>query len=268
MKIALTIAGSDSGGGAGIQADLKTFHAHGVFGTSVITAITAQNTVAVTQSFDLPIYMIQAQLDAVLDDFDISSVKTGMLSSTQIIHAVAEVLHARKLKTLVVDPVVISKSGYRLLREDAIDSLKRKLLPLALVITPNIHEAELLAGMKIESEEGTREAARRIRDYGCRNILIKGGHASFNRATDVLFDGETYHTFTSEFVETESVHGTGCTFSAAIAARLALGETLLQAVTHAKKYITEAIRRSPRLGHGHGPTHHFYFLQPDDFTKV
>jgi hydroxymethylpyrimidine/phosphomethylpyrimidine kinase len=265
MKQAMTIAGSDSGGGAGIQADLKTFHAHGVFGTSVITAITAQNTYTVSQALDLPIDVIQAQLDAILDDFEISAAKTGMLSSAQIIHAVAESLKDRRFKALVVDPVMISKSGFKLLRKDAINSLRKELLPSALVVTPNIHEAELLAGFPIDSKDKMVDAAKKIYDFGCKNVVVKGGHAAFNRATDIFYDGETVHTFESMYVVTKNVHGTGCTFSAAITARLALGEPVLDAVGHAKKYITEAIRQSPDVGHGHGPTNHFYFLGPNDF---
>ncbi|NIM20181.1 MAG: bifunctional hydroxymethylpyrimidine kinase/phosphomethylpyrimidine kinase [Candidatus Latescibacteria bacterium] len=267
MKQALTIAGSDSGGGAGIQADLKTFHAHGVFGTSVITAVTAQNTVAVSQAFDLPTDLIKAQLDAVLSDFDISAAKTGMLSSAEIIRAVADSLRDWKFKSLVIDPVMISKSGYKLLRNDAIESLQKELIPMALVVTPNIHEAEILTRMEIDSPERMHDAARKIHDLGCKNVIVKGGHAGFNRATDILFDGENIHTFESWFVETKSVHGTGCTFSAAITARLALGESVLKAVRHAKKYITETIENAPSIGSGHGPTHHFYFLTPDDFMK-
>ncbi len=267
MKQALTIAGSDSGGGAGIQADLKTFHAHGVFGISAVTAITAQNTVQVSHSSDLPVDLIQAQLDAVFDDFEISAAKTGMLSSADIIGTVSEMLVARDFKTLVVDPVMISKSGYKLLHDAAIDSMRKNLLPLALVVTPNRHEAELLSGIEVDSPEKMRDAARKIRDYGCQNVIVKGGHASFNFATDILFDGENFHTFEAGFAKAKSVHGTGCTFSAAITARLALGETLLEAVGHAKTYITEAIRLSPGIGHGHGPAHHFYFLESDDFLK-
>jgi hydroxymethylpyrimidine/phosphomethylpyrimidine kinase len=265
MKQAMTIAGSDSGGGAGIQADLKTFHAHGVFGTSVLTAVTAQNTFTVSQAMDLPTDMIQGQLDAVMDDFDISAAKTGMLSSSDIIHAVAESLKDRRFKTLIVDPVMISKSGFKLLRSEAVSTLREELLPIALVVTPNIHEAELLAGFTIDSKEKMIDAAKKIFDFGCKYVVVKGGHAAFNRATDILYDGETVHTFESMYVVTKNVHGTGCTFSAAITARVALGEPVLEAVGHAKDYITETIRLSPDVGHGHGPTHHFYFLGPDDF---
>lgn len=267
MKQALTIAGSDSGGGAGIQADLKTFHAHGVFGASVITAVTAQNTVAVTHAFDLPLDLIGAQLDAVFDDLDIAAVKTGMLSSERIVDIVAGSLESHGVDRLVVDPVMISKSGYKLLESEAIESLKRRLLPLALVVTPNIHEAGLLSGIEIDSTDAMKRAAKTIRDHGPRNVLVKGGHASLDKATDILFDGKTYHTFASTFIDTKNTHGTGCTYSAAIAARLALGEPLLTAVENAKRYITQAIGNAPPIGHGHGPTNHFYFLTPDDFAK-
>lgn len=267
IQQALTIAGSDSGGGAGIQADLKTFHAHGVFGASVVTAVTAQNTVAVKRAFDLPLDLIEAQLDAVFEDLDIRAAKTGMLSSSGIVETVAAALRRREFGALVVDPVMISKSGYRLLKDDAIDGLKTHLLPLALVVTPNVYEAELLSGIRIDSSETMREAARRIHESGPRNVLVKGGHAAFDRATDILFDGREFRTFTSVFVQTKNTHGTGCTYSAAITARLALGEPVLTAVEHAKIYISRAIAHALPIGRGHGPTDHFYFLKPDDFLE-
>jgi len=235
MKQALTIAGSDSGGGAGIQADLKTFHAHGVFGMSVVTAVTAQNTQKVTGAFDLP--------------------------------ADAEALHARSFESLVVDPVMISKSGYKLLEDDAIDSLKSKLLPLAFVVTPNMHEAALLAGTTIESMDGAKAAAKKISDYGCRTVIVKGGHSEFSPGTDLMYDGKDFHEFTGKFIEGAGAHGTGCTFSAAITARLALGEPLVEAVRNAKRYITSAIEHSPDVGKGHHPTNHFYFVTSDDYKK-
>jgi len=267
IKQALTIAGSDSGGGAGIQADLKTFHAHGVFGASVLTAITAQNTVAVIRAFDLPLDLIEAQIDAVFGDLDIAAAKTGMLSSAGVVETVAGAIRKRSFTRLVVDPVMISKSGYKLLADDAIVSLHRELLPLALVVTPNIHEAQLLSGIRIDSTEKMKDAARCIHQSGPRNVLIKGGHASFDEATDILFDGREFHTFASAFIQTKNTHGTGCTYSAAITARLALGEPLLTAVQHAKTYITKAIAHGLAIGRGHGPTHHFYFLGSDDFLE-
>jgi hydroxymethylpyrimidine/phosphomethylpyrimidine kinase len=264
MKQALTIAGSDSGGGAGIQADLKTMHAHGVFGTSVITAVTAQNTVEVTEAYELPTSLIKAQMNAVLDDFDIAAAKTGMLSSSDIVKTVSDTLRKREVSKLVVDPVMISKSGYKLLKDDAIRTLTRELLSIALVVTPNLHEAQLLAAMPIGSIEQMKRAARRICEHGCQSVLIKGGHAEFKKATDLLFDGEEFHEFEAEFVDTKNLHGTGCTYSAAITARLALGEPLVDAVGHAKTYISRAIEASLDIGRGHGPTHHFYFLKQDD----
>lgn len=267
IRQALTIAGSDSGGGAGIQADLKTFHAHGVFGASVVTAITAQNTVAVTKAYDLPLDIIEAQLDAVFDDFDIAAAKTGMLSSAGIVEIVVGALRRRGFDKLVVDPVMISKSGYKLLKDDAIESVKKRLLPLALVVTPNLHEAELLSGLKIDSADKMREAALTIHGFGPRNVLVKGGHAGFDEATDLLFDGNRFHSFQSDFIHTKNTHGTGCTFSAAITARLALGEPLVTAVHKAKTYITRAIRHSLAIGKGHGPTNHFYFIGSEDFLE-
>jgi hydroxymethylpyrimidine/phosphomethylpyrimidine kinase len=234
-----------------------------VFATSVVTAVTAQNTVEVVDSFELPISVIEAQLNAVLDDFDISAAKTGMLASSDIVRTIASILRSRALETLVVDPVMVSQSGCKLLKDDAIDALRNDLIPLALVVTPNIHEAELLAGMSIESDDDVRKAARQIHELGCRSVLIKGGHADFNRATDVLLDGRRFSRFEGTFVDTKNLHGTGCTFSAAITARLSLGEPLIEAVSHAKTYISKAIESSLDIGRGHGPTNHFYFIGPD-----
>ncbi|HEX5132550.1 MAG TPA: bifunctional hydroxymethylpyrimidine kinase/phosphomethylpyrimidine kinase [Candidatus Krumholzibacteria bacterium] len=266
MKQALTIAGSDSSGGAGIQADLKTFHAHGVFGASVLTAVTAQSTRAVGEVLTLPPALIVAQLDAVLDDLDIAAAKTGMLSSADVIDAVAGALSARRFSTLVVDPVMISKSGYRLLQDDAVGALRNRLLPLALVATPNLHEAGLLAGMQIASLVDMRRAAEHIAGLGPRAVVVKGGHASFALATDVLFmDGTVEELRPDSVVEERSIHGTGCAFSAAIAAELALGESVPSAVRRAKRYITRAIRQAPAVGSGHPPAHHFYFLEPGDW---
>ncbi len=266
MKQALTIAGSDSGGGAGIQADLKTFHAHGVFGASVLTAVTAQNTREVREVFELPADLIRTQMKAVFDDLDIAAAKTGMLSSAAIITAVADELRAARPPALVVDPVMISKSGFRLLADDAVAALRETLLPLALVVTPNLHEATLLAGMTIESVDDMKRAAERIAALGPRAVVVKGGHASFALATDVLLaDGSAEELRAEGPVRERSVHGTGCTFSAAIAARLALGDPLRPAVQRAKRYITHAIRRAPDVGRGHPPGNHFYFLNPNDW---
>jgi len=266
MKQALSIAGSDSGGGAGIQADLKTFHAHGVFGASVITAITAQNTSEVRAAWDLPVEWIRAQLEAVLDDSEIGAAKTGMLSSAAIIETVADVLDARGVKNLVVDPVMISKSGYRLLRDDAVDALATRLVPMARVVTPNLHEASLLTAAKIESIDDMKRAAERIAALGARAVVVKGGHAPFALAVDVLLaDGELHELRPDRPARERSVHGTGCTFSAAITARLALGEPLLTAIEKAKRYITRVIAAAPDVGHGHPPGGHFYFVGPEDW---
>jgi hydroxymethylpyrimidine/phosphomethylpyrimidine kinase len=264
---ALTIAGSDSGGGAGIQADIKTMSALGVYAASAITAITAQNTVGVREAMELPPALVRAQIEAVLDDLDIAAAKTGMLSSAAIVEVVAGALAARRFAALVVDPVMVSKSGHRLLREDAVESLRRALLPLALVATPNLHEAALLVGGEIRSLADMRDAARAIAEMGPRAVVVKGGHSAFALAVDVLFEGgEALELRPEGPVARVSVHGTGCTFSAAIAARLARGDTVREAVAAAKRYVTEAIRNAPRVGRGHPPGHHFYFLDEREET--
>lgn len=261
IPVALTIAGSDSGGGAGIQADIKAMQANGVFATSVLTAITAQNTKAVTAAFDLPLSIIEAQLDAVCDDFQIGAAKTGMLSSTAIIETVAGKIEAHGIGPLVVDPVMISKSGFPLLKPDAVAVLRERLLPLAQLVTPNIHEANLLTGMTITTVDEAAEAARRIHAMGPGAVLVKGGHLEGqDEAVDVLWDGVELLTFSAPFIDTPHTHGTGCTYSAAITAHLARGAVLKVAVGRAKAYVTEAIRHGLALGAGHGPTHHFYFL--------
>ncbi len=260
IPVGLTIAGSDSGGGAGIQADIKTMQAHGVFATSVLTAITAQNTVAVTAALDLPTDLIAAQFDAVCEDIAIDAAKTGMLSSAAIIEVVAEKIKEWNIHPLVVDPVMISKSGYPLLKPEAMDALKQKILPLATVLTPNAHEAAHLAGMEVRTLEDAREAARRIYDLGPGAVLVKGGHIKGEQAIDVLYDGETFHVFAAPYIDTPHTHGTGCTYSSAIVANLARGFDLLEAIGRAKRYVTEAIQHGLPVGKGHGPTHHFYFL--------
>ncbi|MDH4036887.1 MAG: bifunctional hydroxymethylpyrimidine kinase/phosphomethylpyrimidine kinase [Candidatus Krumholzibacteria bacterium] len=268
MKQALTIAGSDSGGGAGIQADLKTFHAHGVFGASVVTAITAQNTREVREVQELPPAIICAQLAAVLDDLDIAAAKTGMLSSATIIETVAGELSRRGFQDLVVDPVMIAKSGYRLLAEDAVAALRGTLLPLARVVTPNLHEARLLSGLDIASLDDMKRAAEKIAAMGPRAVVVKGGHATFALAVDVLWTERGMVELKPEGpVRERSIHGTGCTFSAAITARLALGEALPTAVANAKRYITRTIRHAPAIGHGHPPAAHFYFLGSGDWDS-
>jgi hydroxymethylpyrimidine/phosphomethylpyrimidine kinase len=258
MPKALTIAGSDSGGGAGIQADLKTFAAHGVYGTSVLTAITAQNTVAVTAVHEISTDVIAAQLDAVLTDIGTDAAKTGMLSSAAIIATVADGIRRHSIANLVVDPVMVAKSGDHLLRREAVGALRELLLPLALVVTPNIPEAEVLAEMTIATDADRREAARRIAAFGPRYVIVKGGHAPGD-PVDYLYDGSTITPIASgPRIDTPNTHGTGCTFSAAIAAGLAAGHDVPRAVLAAKTYITAALRHSYRVGAGHSPVHHFH----------
>ncbi len=256
----LTIAGSDSGGGAGIQADIKSMSANGVFAMSVITAITAQNTEEVTDVFELPTGIIASQIDAVFDDFEVAGVKTGMLSSTAVVEVVAKMLKPQNVTNLVVDPVMISKSGHPLIKPDAVEAMKQQLFPLALLVTPNVHEAQQLSGIEIKSLADARRAAKVIHGFGCKHVLIKGGHLLAERATDLLYDGRFFNIFKGEFIETPHTHGTGCTYASAITAHLARGKSLADAVQTAKTYLTEAIRHSLAIGHGNGPTNHFYFL--------
>ena len=259
VPTAMTIAGSDSGGGAGIQADLKPFAALGVYGTSVLTAITAQNTMSVTAVHEIPNEMISAQISAVLTDIGADAVKTGMLASSSIIRCVTSELQRRPVPWLVVDPVMVAKSGDPLLWGDAIEALRTLLVPLASVITPNIPEAEALTGMKIDSDFQTREAARKLISMGAKSVVVKGGHRE-GPATDLFFDGSSFQEFTSPRIETVNTHGTGCTFASAIAAGLARRMSLLDAVALAKDYVTEAIRTSFPVGQGHGPLNHFHKL--------
>ena len=260
MKQILTIAGSDSGGGAGIQADLKSIHANGGFGLSVITSVTAQNTRQVTHAFDLPTDIIDALIDAIFSDFDVAALKTGMLSSAEIVNAVAKKLREYSPSNIVIDPVMVSKSKYPLLKPDAIECLQAELLPLATVVMPNIHEAELLAECEIRTLDDAKTAAKVIQGYGCQSVLVKGGHLSGEQSIDVLYADGTFTLFEAERIETKNTHGTGCTYSAAIATYLGLGKALVVAVQSAKDYITNAIRYSLDIGGGHGPTNHFYFL--------
>ena len=253
---ALTIAGSDSGGGAGIQADLKTFSAFRVFGTSVLTAITAQNSVGVHGVHELPAPFVRAQLDAVLSDLGADAVKIGMLASAPIIEAVADGLAAHPHGPVVLDPVMIAKSGDPLLRADARRALGERLLPLALVVTPNLHEAGALADMTVTSEEDMEEAARRILALGPRTVLVKGGHLK-DSATDILWDGVRFTRFAAPRLDSTATHGTGCTLSSAIAAGLALGRDLTDAIREAKAYVTAAIRGGFQLGQGVGALRHF-----------
>lgn len=260
MKVALTIAGSDSSGGAGIQADLKTFQAHGVFGMSVITAVTAQNTQKVYAVQEIRPDLIQEQIRCLFDDTTIHAVKIGMVSSVDLIWAIAEALSDVNPPDIVLDPVMISKSGYSLLQPDAQKALVSKLFPLAEVVTPNVHEAEALIGNRIDSIDAMKVAARQMLDLGAKKVVVKGGHLGDKSATDILYDGVEYQALQDEWIETKNTHGTGCTFSSAIAANLALGKEFFEAVRQAKSYITGAIRHSLAIGKGYGPTHHFYDL--------
>lgn len=254
---ALTIAGSDSGGGAGIQADLKTFSALGVYGMSVITALTAQNTLGVQGIYLVPPTFVAQQLDSVLSDLGTDAAKTGMLATAEIIEVVAAKVREYQVDKLVVDPVMVAKSGDPLLAREARETLVRQLLPLALVVTPNVPEAEVITGLKIQDLDGLREGARRITALGARWVVMKGGHLE-GSATDIVFDGHDFYELTAERVPTKNTHGTGCTFSAAIAAALAAGKSPLEAIAQAKEYITGAIQHSLALGHGYGPTNHLY----------
>lgn len=238
----LSIAGSDSGGGAGIQADIKTIHACGGFAATAITAVTAQNTREVRESFDLGESIIRSQIRAVLDDFKIDAVKTGMLSSAAIVGWVAEELRNRKVHHLVVDPVMVSTSGHELLAEEAVEELKERLLPLAEVATPNLHEAGILSGLTVRTRPDMEQAAKEILKLGCRAVVVKGGHLDEPEAADLLFDGRSIRWFSSPRVESGRTHGTGCTFSAALATHLALGLSLPDAVEKSKAYTTAAIR--------------------------
>ena len=262
MEVALTIAGSDSGGGAGIQADIKSMQANGVFATSVITAITAQNTQAVTRAFDVPLDVIAAQIDAVFDDFDIRATKTGMLSSAGIINLVAEKIGEWEIYPLVVDPVMISTSGFSLLQEDAAHNLKTLLIPKATLVTPNAHEAAHLTGLEIKTVKDAEKAAMQIFEMGPAAVLVKGGHLEGeSAAVDVFYDGGSLAYYRAPFIDTPHTHGTGCTYASAIAANLAKGMEMKPAIGKAKAYVTEAIRHGLAIGKGHGPTNHFYFLE-------
>ncbi|MDY7231362.1 bifunctional hydroxymethylpyrimidine kinase/phosphomethylpyrimidine kinase [Hyalangium rubrum] len=263
VATALTIAGSDSGGGAGIQADLRTFAFHRVHGTSALTAITAQNTLGVTRVDVLPAASVTAQILAVATDIGVGAVKTGMLVNRDIISAVAHHVRALNLAPLVVDPVMVSRAGSRLIDDEAVSALRELLLPLAAIATPNRHEAQLLSGLELQTLDDMREAARRIHRLGPRAVLVKGGGMSGElRGTDVWFDGQHLETLQVAPVDTRNTHGTGCTLSAAIAAHLALGRDGLEATRRAKDYVTTALRHPLALGLGNGPFSHFFPLEP------
>jgi hydroxymethylpyrimidine/phosphomethylpyrimidine kinase len=253
VKRVLTIAGSDSGGGAGIQADLKAITLLGAFGMSAITALTAQNTVAVMAIHEVPLEFIGAQIDAVFSDIGVDAVKTGMLASAQVVRLIADKLAHYGPPVVVVDPVMIAKAGTPLLARDARAALIEALLPLATVVTPNLHEASALIGGEIRDEAAMRRAAAKIQALGPSYVLVKGGHLE-GEAVDVLFDGRDFHEFRAPRVETKNTHGTGCTYAAAIATYLAQEIPMVEAVRAAKRFITEAIRQGLDLGKGHGPT--------------
>ncbi|HEX7086085.1 MAG TPA: bifunctional hydroxymethylpyrimidine kinase/phosphomethylpyrimidine kinase [Vicinamibacterales bacterium] len=258
MPTALTIAGSDSGGGAGIQADLKTFAALGVYGTSAITALTAQNTRRVTAVHDVEPGFVGEQIEAIASDIAIDAVKTGMLANALVVQAVVDALTRLHLPRPVVDPVMVAKSGDALLAPDAVDEVRRRLLPLAAVVTPNRMEAEVLTGRPVRTRDDAREAARALVELGAGAAVIKGGHFDEPEVVDLLFDGRDFFDFRHARQDTRHTHGTGCTFAAAIAAHLALGRPLPEAVAHSVDYVAGAIRHGLAIGHGHGPVDHFW----------
>jgi hydroxymethylpyrimidine/phosphomethylpyrimidine kinase len=264
IATALTVAGSDSGGGAGIQADLKTFAAMGVYGTSAITAVTAQNTQGVADWLAMPESLVAGQIDAVLDDIGAAAVKTGMLANAGIIATVAERLRAHGVTQLVVDPVMVAKGGHKLLEDSAISAMVREIIPMALVVTPNLPEAQVLTGIRISTWDHVREAAETIAAMGAKVVVVKGGHfADAHAATDLYYDGAHFREFTSVRVKTKNTHGTGCTFASAIAAGLAKGLNVEGAVALAKSFVTLAIQHGYPVGQGQGPVHHFYrYWQP------
>ena len=255
---ALTIAGSDSGGGAGIQADLKTFAAWGVYGTSAITALTAQNTVAVTAVHLVPPAIITAQIEAVISDIGCDAVKTGMLGTPELVDTVAAVLRRHHLPQIVVDPVMVAKSGDRLLNDDAVRAVITQLLPLARVVTPNIPEAEVLTGLTIRTTDDMHEAARRLAGLGAAAAVVKGGHLDGDTVVDVVFEGGQLHELVGPRVRSRHTHGTGCTMAASVAAQLARGVPLVEAVTAAKRYIAGAMHSGVDVGRGHQPLDHFW----------
>lgn len=255
--VALTIAGSDSGGGAGIQADLKTFHAFGVFGTSAVTAITAQNTMTVSAVHTVPLEVVGAQIDAVVDDLDPAATKTGMLATAALVVLVARAITRHRLERFVLDPVMVATSGDSLLDKDAEEALVRELLPQAELITPNLHEACILTGREITTLADMRWAARELVRMGARAALVKGGHLTEDKAVDVLWDGRVERTWSRPRLPAMNTHGTGCTLSAGVTASLALGVSLQDAVDRAVDFVARAIATAPDLGRGHGPVNHF-----------
>ena len=263
VPVALTIAGSDSGGGAGIQADLKTFAFHCIHGTSALTCVTSQNTQGVTRVDALPAAAVVAQIEAVVSDIGVQATKTGMLLNQEIINVVASQVKSLGLDNLVVDPVMVSRTGAQLLDNDAVASLRDVLIPMAAIVTPNRYEAQLLSRLEIHTLDDMRAAAQRIHQLGASAVLVKGGGMTGNlRGVDVWFDGRELSTLTTSLVETSNTHGTGCTLSSAIAANLALGKDLLCAVRLAKDYVTTALKYALDIGQGSGPVGHFFPLLP------
>jgi hydroxymethylpyrimidine/phosphomethylpyrimidine kinase len=256
QPIVLTIAGSDSGGGAGIQADLKTFQAFGVFGTSAITAITAQNTLGVTAVHPIPTDIVRAQIDAIASDLPPMAVKSGMLANRLLVESVGAALQEHDLPNYVLDPVMVATSGDRLLDRDAEAAVGEFLIPLARVVTPNLDEASILVGFPVTDESSMRRAAERLVEMGCEAALVKGGHLTGDHLLDILFDGETFHDWRRPRLDTASTHGTGCTLSAAIAAGLALEKDVEESVAVALDYLHRALASAPGLGGGHGPVNH------------
>lgn len=255
---ALTIAGSDSGGGAGIQADLKTFMARNVFGMSAVTAVTAQNTLGVEGFHPIPLDMIEKQIDMVISDIGVDAVKTGMMGTADVIQLVARKLKEHSIEKLVVDPVMIAKGGAKLLEDDATQAIIEHLLPLATIVTPNIPEAEVILDAKIETIDDMIEAAKKLVSLGAKGAVVKGGHFDGD-PIDIFYDGSEARAFPGKRVETRHTHGTGCTFAACIAAELAKGASLERSVETAKAYITAAITEELGLGQGHGPTNHWAY---------
>ena len=254
----LTIAGSDSGAGAGIQADLKTFAANGVYGTSALTAITAQNTTGVQDILELPVTLIENQIDSVLTDIGTDAVKTGMLSSSEIIRSVVGKLSQYQIENVVVDPVMVAKGGDTLLQDEAIEALKTELIPIALVVTPNGPEATAITGINVVDVNSAKAAAVKLVEMGCKTAVVKGGHINEGPATDIFYDGTSFHLFTTKRVNTLNTHGTGCTFASAIAAGIAKGLSTRNSVSEAKAFVTGSIRHDLQIGNGHGPLNHFY----------
>ena len=256
IAVALSIAGSDSGGGAGIQADLKTFQRFGVYGASALTLVTAQNTVGVRGVQLVRPELVEQQIAAVVEDIAVGATKTGALGSAELVEVVARAIAQHAISPLVVDPVMISKHGDALLEKDAVEALKRFLFPLATLVTPNLHEASALLGGPVENEAQMRDAARELGQLGARAVLVKGGHLPGLEAVDLLYDGAEFLRLAAPRVETPHTHGTGCTYAAAITALLARGESMAAAARQAKDFITRAIQSAPGLGHGHGPVNH------------